>query len=204
MAVTATQVNGDVSAAHSAFLQVRGAPARPCCVAPLTPVAPQHLLNYPVISDGITSFKANEYGQRSLQLGDSAYQTLAASVLPYLSKPYGFISPYVQRADSIGDKTLDRIDERFPVIKKPTSELYSDTRGLILLPYNKSIQGRDHLLHVYTAEVKKAEQQGLVAQGRAAVSTALVVSNETLSWLSSLLTAHKAEAAKRTNEKAQQ
>ncbi|KAL3960197.1 hypothetical protein ACCO45_005314 [Purpureocillium lilacinum] len=169
------QVNGDVSPAHqSAFIQ--------------------HLLNYPLISDGITTFKSNEYAQRSIKLGDSAYQTF----------PYGYISPYVQRADSIGDKALDRVDERFPVVKKPTNELYNDTRSLILLPYNKSIEGRDHVFQVYSSEIKKAEQQGIVAQGKAAVSTALVVSNETLSWLSSLLTAKKAEAAKLVNEKVQQ
>lgn len=179
------QVNGDVSPAHqSAFIQ--------------------HLLNYPLISDGITTFKSNEYAQRSIKLGDSAYQTFAAPVLPWIAKPYGYISPYVQRADSLGDKTLDRIDERFPVVKKPTGELYNDTRSLILLPYNKSIEGRDHVYDVYSSEIKKAEQQGLVAQGKAAVSTALVVSNETLSWLSSLLTAKKAEAAKLVNEKVQQ
>ncbi|KND94103.1 hypothetical protein TOPH_01156 [Tolypocladium ophioglossoides CBS 100239] len=180
------QVNGDVSgpARSSAFIQ--------------------HLLNYPLISDGITTFSSNEYAQRSIRLGDSAYQTFAAPVIPWFAKPYTYISPYVQRADSIGDKTLDRIDERFPVVKKPTGELYNDTRSLILLPYNKGIEGRDHVFHIYATEAKKTEQQGLVGQGKAAVSTALVVSNETLSWLSSLITAKKAEATKLAHEKIQQ
>ncbi|PNY26966.1 Uncharacterized protein TCAP_03101 [Tolypocladium capitatum] len=180
------QVNGDVSspAQHSAFIQ--------------------HLLNYPLISDGITTFASNEYGQRSIKLGDSAFQTFARPVIPWFAKPYTYLSPYVQRADSIGDKTLDRIDERFPVVKKPTGELYQDTRSLILLPYNKGIEGYDHVFQVYAAEVKKTEQQGLVGQGKAAVSTALVVSNETLSWLGSLLSARKAEAAKLANDKIQQ
>ncbi|KJZ80309.1 hypothetical protein HIM_00159 [Hirsutella minnesotensis 3608] len=180
------QVNGDVSGAshHSAFIQ--------------------HLLNYPFISDGIHTFKSNEYGQRSIKLGDSAYQTLARPVLPWFAKPYQYLSPYVQKADSIGDKTLDRIDERFPAVKKPTGELYRDTRSLILLPYNKGIEGRDHVFQVYSTEIKKNEQPGLVAQGKAAVTTALVVSNETLSWISSLLTAKKAEVTKAVNDKIQQ
>lgn len=164
----------------------------------------QHLLNYPLISDGITTFTSNEYAQRSIKLGDSAYQTFAAPVIPWFAKPYTYISPYVQRADSIGDKTLDRIDERFPVVKKPTGELYSDTRSLILLPYNKGIEGRDHVFSVYATEAKKTGQQGLVGQGKAAVSTALVVSNETLSWLGSLITAKKAEATKLASDKIQQ
>ncbi|PHH76660.1 hypothetical protein CDD83_4232 [Cordyceps sp. RAO-2017] len=180
-----TQVNGDVSAAHqSAFIQ--------------------HLLNYPLIHDGITSFKSNAYGQRSIQLGDSAYQTLARPVMPWFAKPMAYLSPYVRKADSLGDKTLDRLDERFPLVKKSTSELYRDTRSLILLPYNKGLEGRDHVVDIYAAEVKKADQQGLVAQGKAAVTTALVVSNETLSWLGSLLHAKKAEAAKAVNDKVHQ
>lgn len=179
------QVNGDVSPSpNSAFLQ--------------------HLLAYPIISDSIHTVKANEYAQRSIKLGDSAYQTFAVPVLPWLAKPYEYVSPYVRRVDSIGDKTLDRIDERFPVVKKPTADLYNETRELILLPYNKGIEGRDHVFAVYSSEVKKGEQKGLVAQGRAAVSTAFVVSNETLSWLSSLLAAKKAEASTAVKEKINQ
>jgi hypothetical protein len=161
----------------------------------------QHLLDYPVVTDGIDTFKSNEYGQRSIKLGDSAYQTFAAPVMPFFSKPYQYVSPYLSRADSFGDQTLSRIDERFPVIKKPTSDLYNDTKGLILLPYHKGLEGRDHVFQVYSSECKKSEQQGYVAQGKAAISTALLVSNETLGWLSSFLTAKKAEATTAVNEK---
>ncbi|KAG5960023.1 hypothetical protein E4U13_005974 [Claviceps humidiphila] len=181
-----SHVNGNVSSSrpNSAFLK--------------------HLLNYPVISDSIDTVKSNELAQRSIKLGDSAYQTIASSVLPWLSKPYGYVSPYVARADSLGDKTLDRIDERFPIMKKPTSDLYKDTRSLILLPFNKGLEGRDHVLDVYASEVKKTEQKGLVSQGKAAVSTAVVVSTETLGWLSSFLAAKKAEATSAVKDKANQ
>ncbi|KAK4078055.1 hypothetical protein Purlil1_12076 [Purpureocillium lilacinum] len=163
------QVNADMSPAHQSAII-------------------QHLLKYPLIADAITTLKSK--AQRSIKLGDSAYQTFAAPVRSWIAKPYGYISPYVQRADSIGDKALNRIDERFPIVKKPTNELYNDTRSLVLLPYSNS-------------EIKKAEQQGILAQGKAAIFTALVVSNETLSWLSSLRTANEAEAAELLNEKIQ-
>lgn len=178
------QVNGDSprSAQQSAFVQ--------------------HLLDYHFVNDGIHTFKSNPYGQRSIQLGDSAYQTFAAPVLPYFSKPYGYISPYVTKADSIGDKTLSAIDERFPIVKKPTTDIYNETRGFILLPYHKSIEERDHVYQVYSNEYKKNEQQGFIAYGKAAVVTALVVSNETLAWLSSFLNAKKAEASQAMNNKA--
>lgn len=164
----------------------------------------QHLLNYPLISDSVNTVKNNGYAQRSIKLGDSAYQTFAAPVLPYFSKPYGYVSPYVQRADSFGDKTLDRIDERFPIIKKPTSDLYNDTKEIIFFPYNKGIEGRDHVFDVYSSETKKHEQEGIVGQGKAAVATALVLSTETLAVLSTFLHAKKAEATEAVKEKINQ
>ncbi|KAK2684791.1 hypothetical protein QWA68_016590 [Fusarium oxysporum] len=103
--MSSPQVNGEISAAqYSAFIQ--------------------HLLNYPVINDGIHAFKSNEYGRRSIKLGDAAYQTFAAPIIPYFSKPYQYVWPYVQKVDSLGGNALDRIDKRFPVVKKPTEELY--------------------------------------------------------------------------------
>lgn len=152
----------------------------------------------------MNTFQSNEYGQKSMKLGDSAYKTFAAPVLPYFSKPYGYVSPYVQKADSFGDATLGRIDERFPVVKKPTTDLYNDTRGLILLPYTKGLEGKDHVFDVYSSELKKIEPQGIVAQGKAAVTTVLVVSNETLSWLSSFLSAKKEQAGTAISEKVNQ
>ncbi|KAL5610709.1 hypothetical protein FOBRF1_006826 [Fusarium oxysporum] len=183
--MSSPQVNGDVSAAqYSAFIQ--------------------HLLNYPVVSDGVHAFKSNEYGQRYINLGDAAYQTFAAPIIPYFSMPYQYISPYVQKVDSLGGNALDRIDERFPVVKKPTEELYQDTRALILLPYHKGLEGKDHVLQVYNSEVKKNKQASLVAQGKAAATTVLIVSNETLSWISSFLHQKKVETTNMANEKINQ
>lgn len=180
------QVNGDVSsgAHHSAFFQ--------------------HLLGYPVISDGVETFKTNEYGQKSIKLGDSAYQTFAKPVLPLFERPYQYVSPYVQKVDNLGDKTLQRIDEQFPIIKKPTTELYNGTKDLIFFPYRKSLEGKDHVLEVYVTEYKKNEQAGLIAHGKAAITTALVVSNETLTWLSHFLSAKKDEASRAANDKINQ
>ncbi|KAK2126488.1 hypothetical protein NOF04DRAFT_1370692 [Fusarium oxysporum II5] len=144
-------------------------------------VLDQHLLNYPVINDGIHASKSNEYGRRSIKLGDAAYQTFAAPIIPYFSKPYQCVSPY-----------------------KPTEELYRDTRALILLPYHKGLEGKDHVFQVYSSEAKKNEQAGLVAHGKAAATTVLVVSNETLFWISSFLHQKKAETINTVNEKINQ
>ncbi|KAH7165127.1 hypothetical protein DER46DRAFT_685224 [Fusarium sp. MPI-SDFR-AT-0072] len=153
----------------------------------------QHLLSYPVISDGVHTFKSGKYGQRSIQFGDAAYQTFAATATPWFQKPYKHLLPYIQKVDSLGDNILHYIDKRFPIIKKPTEELHNDTKGLIALSYHKGLEGRDHVLKVYDSEYKKNEQVGLGARGKAVVTTVLVVSNEALSWLSYFLHPKKAE-----------
>ncbi|KAK5997162.1 hypothetical protein PT974_02515 [Cladobotryum mycophilum] len=182
------QVNGDITTPHSAFLD--------------------HILSYPFVVDSIDTVKANQLAQRSFKIGDTVYQTFAVPVLPLLKKPYGlvipYVTPYAEKADALGDKTLDRVDERFPAIKKPTSELYNETREYAGIPYQKAIEGKDHVFEVYATELKKIEQDGLVAQGKAAVTTAFVVSNETLSWLSNFVSAKKTEATEITKEKVNQ
>lgn len=185
------QVNGNIegsAAPQSAFLQ--------------------HLLNYPLISDSVNTVSStvhsNSYAQRSLKLGDSAYKTFAAPFLPYFSKPYQYVSPYVQRADSLGDKTLARIDETFPIVKKPTAELYSDAKALVFLPYNKGLEGRDHVFEVYNAEAKKQAEKGYLGQGKAAVATLFQVSNETLAFASSYVAVKKAEVTQEVKEKINQ
>ncbi|PCD30310.1 hypothetical protein BFJ70_g2368 [Fusarium oxysporum] len=89
--------------------------------------------------------------------------------------------PAFIQVDSLGSNALDRIDKRFPVVKKPTEELYRDTRALILLLYHKGLEGKDHVFQDYSSEANKNEQAGLVAHGKAAATTVLVVSNEILS-----------------------
>ncbi|KAF3766277.1 hypothetical protein M406DRAFT_322307 [Cryphonectria parasitica EP155] len=173
--MTTPQVNGDVPA--SSFLK--------------------HLNGYPVVHDGVETFKANPYGQKSLQLGDSAYKTFAAPVLPYLSKPYQYVEPYVKRADDLGDKALAKVDEKFPVVKKPTGELYSDAKGIVLLPYNKAFEGRDHVLSVYSSEYKKVGGEngsGLILTGKAAVATALIITSETVKFIGDYLGQKKEQA----------
>jgi hypothetical protein len=159
----------------------------------------EHLLSYPVISDGVHTFKSGKYGQRSLQFGDATYHTFAAPVTTWFQKPYQHLLPYIQKVDSLGNNILHYIDKRFPIIRKPTEELYKDTKGLIFLSYHKGLEGRDHVLQVYNSEYKKNEQAGLVAHGKAAATTVLDVSNEALSWLSCFLHPKKAEATNTVN-----
>lgn len=175
--MSAPQVNGDVP--RSSFLK--------------------HLYNYHIVHDGIETFKSNPYGAKSIQLGDSAYQTFAAPIVPYFNGPYQYVQPYVKKADDLGDKALTKVDERFPVVKKPTNELYTDAKGIVLFPYHKGIEGRDHVFSTYSSEYKKANggnESGfaLISTGKAAIATALVLTGETVRFIGDFLHTKKEEA----------
>lgn len=179
---TGAQVNGDVP--HSAFLD--------------------HLLKYPVLSDSVETVKNNRFGQQGIRVTDTVYQRLARPVLPYFARPYGYVSPYVQKADSMGDEALNHVEKRFPIVTKPTNEVYQQTWDTIFFPYHKSLEGRDHVLSVYNDEYKNVGgQDGLNRSARALFGTVLVVTGETVEWAREMWTTKQKEAYARANEQAQ-
>jgi hypothetical protein len=147
-----------------------------------------------VVSDSIKTFKSIPLGKKSLSLADHGFNAFAKPVLPYLSKPYQYVSPYVAKADSLGDSTLSKVEAKFPVVKKPTNELYDKATGLALLPLRKGLEGKDYVLNTYKSEVKKVGGEGIVTMGKAAVTTTLIVSSDALSWLSNVLGKKKDQA----------
>ncbi|KAK5656279.1 hypothetical protein OQA88_5042 [Cercophora sp. LCS_1] len=174
------QVNGDVP--HSAFIE--------------------HLLAYPVVNDSVSTFKANPYGQKSLELTDSAYRTFAAPFLPYFSKPFQYVSPYVKKADDLGDKTLSTLDEKFPIVKKPTNEIVGDAKKIAMFPLRVGQTGKEHVLSTYEVEFKKVEGNSLVSYGKAALTTVLIITTETLTTVSNYFGNRKNQARQAIEEKA--
>ncbi|KAG9242566.1 hypothetical protein BJ878DRAFT_481903 [Calycina marina] len=175
------QINGDAPSSSSAFLS--------------------HLTSYPLISDSISTFKSNPYGAKSVSLSQQAYNKLASPLLPYLSTPYNYISPYVQRADTLGDSTLSTIESHFPLVKKPTGELFAEGKGLLSLPLVKSQEGKEYVVKTWSGEAKKTEKEGVVGWGKAAISTGIIVGADSLAWIAGFLSSKKAEAKEVTNEK---
>lgn len=175
----APQVNGD--APSSAFLS--------------------HLFSYPLISDSISTFKSNPYGQKSLDLTQASYDKFAAPILPYFSKPYQYVSPYVKKADTLGDSTLQTLDTRFPAVKKPTGELYSEGKSLVFFPIKVGNDGKEYVFGTYSKEVDKTKKEGLVGYGKAVVSTGLIVGSDTLAWVSEFWQGKKQQAKEVKDEK---
>jgi len=160
-----------------------------------------HIVSYPVVSDSISTFKSYPIGQKSIDIGTTAFDKLAKPVLPYFAKPYQYVSPYVAKADSLGDSALKKVDETFPVVTKPTGELYDNATGVAFFPLRKGLEGKDYVFKTYNSEVKKVGGDGIVTLGKAAVTTTLIVSSDALSWLSNFLSAKKAETKEVANDK---
>merc|ERR1712093_552437 len=50
------------------------------------------------LSHPISTFKSNPYGAKSLSITTSLSHKLADPLLPYLTKPYQYVSPYITKA----------------------------------------------------------------------------------------------------------
>lgn len=160
-----------------------------------------HLTSYPVVSDSISLFKSNPYGAKSIEYGDQAYNRLAKPVLPYFSTPYSYVAPYVARADALGDKGLTQIDSRFPIIREDTQKIRGTIYNTAGYPVRVAGDVKQHLFEIYGSEYKKCGGNGVVASGKALITTSLVLSTESLTYLTAWLQKAKEEAKDVVNEK---
>jgi hypothetical protein len=166
-----------------------------------TLISLQHLYSYPVISDSISTFKSNPYGAKSLSLTTTSYEKISKPLLPYLHTPYTYISPYIAKADTIGDSTLSTLDSKFPAVKKPTGELYDNGKSIVFFPLKKGTEGKEYVVGVWGGECEKVGGEGLVTYSKAAIATGLIVGSDVVGWLSGFLSQKKAEVKEVTNEK---
>ncbi|KAJ5650152.1 uncharacterized protein N7484_003875 [Penicillium longicatenatum] len=163
-----------------------------------------HLTSYPVVSDTITFFKGNPYGAKSLEFADQSYNRFAKPVLPYFSTPYSYIAPYVTRADSLGDQGLSQIDTRFPIIREDTQKIRGSIYNNASYPVRLAGDVKAHVFDTYGSEYKKAGGSGLVNSGKAAFTTSLLLSQESLGWVYGLVQKTKEEVKEAVNEKTNQ
>lgn len=119
---------------------------------------------------------------------------LVKPTLPYLEKPAAYAKPYVAKADEVGDHLLSRFDERVPILKSDTQEIKSTIFDYIHWPFKTAGETRDFVLQTYSDEYKKCGGSGIVAGGKALVTSGLVISSTALAHLSTLLQQKKDEA----------
>ena len=154
-----------------------------------------------MVSDSISLFKSNPYGAKSIEFADHGYDRLAKPVLPYFQTPFNYVAPYLEHADTLGDKGLTRIDSRFPIIREDTQKIRGTIYNTAGYPVRFAGDVKDHVYDVYGTEYKKCGGDGLVASGKAVITTSLMLSQESLAWISTWLQKSKAEAKEVIHEK---
>jgi len=163
-----------------------------------------HLTSYPVVSDGITTYKSNVYGAKSISLTLDAYNRFFVPVEPYLKGPYSYIAPYLAKADSLGDQGLSKLDSSVPIVKEETATLKEKVTGVAFFPFKLGAQGKEYVFKTFEEEKKKTgEDKGVVPLAKALWSTEVKVAADTFQWIADFLSAKK-EEAKKGYEKASQ
>lgn len=159
-----------------------------------------HITNYPVVSDTISTFQKNPYGQKSIDLTNSAYATFVKPTIPYLEKPASYVKPYVAKVDELGDAALSKFDERVPILKSETEDIKGTIIDYVNWPLKTAGEQRDYLLKTYNDEYKKCGGDGVVAGGKALVTGSFIVTSDWLHYFASLLQKGKEEAKNKASE----
>ncbi|KFY32210.1 hypothetical protein V494_07881, partial [Pseudogymnoascus sp. VKM F-4513 (FW-928)] len=142
----------------------------------------QHLQSYPLITSAVTTVTTSPYASTPLSLTHRTISTLSPYATPFINPVAPYVTPYLVRLDGLADSGLDAFDKRVPAAKKPTEELYKETRELALKPYTLSREGGEYVLKTYEGEVKRADAKGVIGYGKAVVGTGFVVGGEVLQW----------------------
>lgn len=162
----------------------------------------EHVTNYPIVSDSISAFQSNSYGQKSIDLTNKAYATFVKPTIPYLEKPASYAKPYVAKVDEIGDSFLSKFDEKVPIVKSETQEIKSTIFDYVHWPVKVANDQKDYVFNTYNGEYKKCGGNGVVAGGKALVSSSFVITSDWLAYFASLLQKSKKEAEAKASEAA--
>lgn len=161
-----------------------------------------HITKYPIVSDSISTFKSYPIGQYSIDLTNSAYASFVKPTFPYLETPAAYAKPYINKADEIGDNLLSIVDEKIPVLKSETKDIQKQIIDFAYWPIHVAEEQKDYIFKTYSSEYKKCGGDGIVAGGKAVVSSSFVITSEWLHYFSTLLQKKKEEAASAAKEAA--
>lgn len=160
-----------------------------------------HLQSYPVVHDGLELYKTNPYGAKSLSLLHSTYQRFIAPLHPYLQTPYSYLSPYLVRADELGDSGLDKVDSRFPIVKEDTNTLKETVQNYASFPLRLAGQGKQYVYSTWEDEYKKTDgDEGIVKSAKAFLSTELKIGHDGFTVVREYLHKGKQEVTKKVDE----
>ena len=149
-----------------------------------------HLHSYPVVHDSVEFYKSNPYGAKSLTLFNNTYNSFVAPFHPYLKTPYSYISPYLTRADELGDSSLSKLEQRVPIVKEDTNKLKE-------LAFSPVV----YVVGTYQDEYKKTQgPEGLVKTFKAGISTELKVVHDAFNFAVEYWNKGRQQASKKVEE----
>lgn len=145
--------------------------------------------------------KSNPYGKKSLDLSQAGYDKFVSPVVPYAERPYGYVKPYVGKVDDLATVGLSKVDQTFPIIKETPENIKKTVLDYAYFPFRVVDDGKNYLLQTYSSEYKKCGGDGYVSGGKAIITTGLVVTSDTLAWLSSFLSEKKEQGTDYASQK---
>jgi len=159
-----------------------------------------HIKSYPVVSDSIDAVKSHPYGAKSFEIADAAYDRFGKPIEPYLKGPYAYAKPYVEKADSLGNQGLGKLDETFPIVKEDTQTLVDTAKGYALYPFEFAGKSRDYVYSTWSEQYNETAHRndrgdGLLTYAFASLSTVLKIQKDVLDQISDYL-GPKKQAAK--------
>ena len=134
-------------------------------------------------------------------MADQGYKSIVAPVLPYTEGIHNYVAPYVAKADELGDSSLKKVDDTFPIVKEDAQKIKGTIFDYAYFPFKLAGTSKDYVLNTYGSEYKKCGGDGYVAGGKAVITTGLVVTSDSLQWLSQFLAAKKQETKSAVKDK---
>lgn len=160
-----------------------------------------HLHSYPVVHDSFEAYKSHPFGARSLAIINESYQRFVAPLHPYLQTPYSYLSPYLSRADELGDNGLSKVEDRFPIVKQDTSKLKQTVFDYASLPLRVAGMGKEYVFGTWQDEYSKTHgQDGVVKNVKALISTELKFGLDAYGLVTAYLRKGKKETSKKVDE----
>ena len=79
-------------------------------------------------------------------------------------------------------------------MKEDTQKIKGTVMDLAFFPFRLANDGKNYVFSTYGSEYKKCGGDGYVSSGKAVITTGMVVTSDTLAWLSNFLSAKKQES----------
>jgi hypothetical protein len=115
-----------------------------------------------------------------------------------LQTPYSYLSPYLSRADELGDSGLSKVDSTFPIVKEDTGKLKETVQAYAFAPFKLAGQGKEYVLGTWQDEYNKTQgKDGVMKSVKALISTELKIGIDGYNYVSEYLGQRQQKVSKK-------